>query len=505
MSDNYSANRSDIPMSMGDKNNKSWKRSVHKFQSNNDTNGHIHRSNTSMSISFSVSNFKLPRMGSITSRPTTILKKVLRRMEYGQYDSKDINLSIRTTSMLGCIGFLLSLLMLSLYYSLYFDPKWNINLIYISIILYTISKFTIYSCSLCRLYFTFSNSALQYSNCIYFAIMSLMAIHLMISIAFGICIIKKYFVLSMYFGVAFYIFDILFILVLYILFTKRMFELFENTSSYIAKSKASAYHARFKNGNAHNNTQSFDFSGTDAERLTDVAYITSPRENRENEKDRDTFKSRKKSSPRDMENLDIASSPSPAITPRFGKLANTTDPVDDGGIESAVRNNNLSIQIEEIQDDDHENEPQNEEIELQESDNALSPISLKSPSPRLVVAKSYSCEGIMELTPKNSNNSQNSVSPAGMPGSLVSDPNKLTTRSRGASVSISGGGGRPRAGSLSNVEGGGNGRENSHSRSKRETSRIRRERRKDKKEKWKYYQKQQASGMVILYFVCFCL
>ena len=36
-------------------------------------------------------------------------------MEYGQYDSKDINLSIRTTSMLGCIIFL-SLLMLSLYY-----------------------------------------------------------------------------------------------------------------------------------------------------------------------------------------------------------------------------------------------------------------------------------------------------------------------------------------------------------------------------------------------------
>ena len=491
LNDNYSANRGDIPISRADKtNNKPWKRAVHKFQLNHDTN--VRTINRSMSLSFSVSNFKLPRMGSITSRPTTILKKVLRRMEYGQYDSKDINLSIRATSMFGCIGFLLSLLMLSLYYSLYLDAKWNLYLIYISIILYTISKFTIYSCSLCRLYFTFSNSALQYSNCIYIAIMSLMAIHLIISIAFGVCICNKWFVLSIYFGVAFYVFDIIFILMLYVLFTKRMFELFENTSSYIAKSKAKSYHSQFKSGSLHNITQSFDFSGDDAEHLTDVAYISpnsngSP--NGENGKDRDIEKSQKKSSPQDMDV--IAPSPSPAGTPRFGaKGANsggcgTRFPVDDGGIECAVRNNNLSIQIEEIQDETQDHE-------LQESDNALSPISLKSPSPRLVIAKSYSCDGI-ELTPKNSNNSA-----AGMAGTLVMDPNKLTTRSRGASLSISGGGGRGRAGSLSNAEGGGNGmRENSVSRSKskRETSKMRRERRKDKKERWKYYQKQQASGI----------
>ena len=496
---NYgSANNSDIPKSRKNNQKKPWKRqqsTSHTQHSPNDNNNRTIRkhtgSNRSMSLSFSVSNFKLPRMGSITSRPTSVLKKVLRRMEYGQYDSKDINLSIRTTSLFACIGFLLSLLTLSLYYSLFFTTKWNLGLIYTTTILYGISKFTIYSCSLCRLYFTLSNSALQYSICIYITIICLVIIHLIISIAFCICFYFKWLLIAIYLGVAFYSFDIIFILILYILFTKRMFELFENTSSYIAKSKASAYHEKFKSGNQgmnsgtintnynnHNATQSFDFSADEFHELSPNGSVNKSNEDKNCQL---TLKPFKKTASEDV----IAPTPSPGGTPRFGatdtERGDRVNNLDAGGIEYAVTNN-LSIQIEEIQDSDM-------------GETALSPISLKSPSPRLVIAKSYSAE-IIDLTPKNSNSCN------GGNGMMVNKPetmdsNKLTTtRSRGASLSISGRGRADSADSAAPQLA----RENSQS--KRELSRIKRETKKNyKKEKWKYYQKQQATGIHIR--VCF--
>ena len=258
------------------------------------------------------------------------------------------------------------------------------------------------------------------------------------------------------------------------------------SSSYIAKSKAHAYHDKWGRGNGngivthHNNTQSFDFSGDD---VASLAVL--PNESQKN-------------------GIILEPSPSPAGTPRFGKDRNgnhiiTADQdhdqhlgFDDGGIESAVRNN-LSIQIEEPIDEEDQDQDQDQDVDQLQDYNALSPMSMKL-SPRLIAAKSYSAE-VIELTPKNSNNSRSHGSST---GHLVLDSNKLMTRSRGASLSNSGG--RARTASLSNLEPGtgtatGTATENSQSRSKRELSRIKREKRRDKKEKWKYYQNQQATGM----------
>eukprot|EP01083_Nonionella_stella_P007620 21954_1 len=193
----------------------------------------------SISISINIPNFKLPRMPSIASRSTSILKKVLRRMESGQYDSQDIHLVIRTTSIFGCIGFLLSLLMLTTYY-LTREAYGYIYFTYGALVLYGVSKFIIYSLSLFRLYFALNNSVLQYSKYVYIALIALFILHLIVFIVACGLLHLQYFFLSIYCAVFFFALDIVFICILYVLFTKRMFELFENTSTYIAESKAKA-------------------------------------------------------------------------------------------------------------------------------------------------------------------------------------------------------------------------------------------------------------------------
>ena len=254
-----------------------------KASRENSINKSHRRSN---SHSFSISNFKLPRISA----------KLVKKLEYGQHDHSDIAMSIRLTSLFGCVCMLFSLLVITIYFS---TKSTSIYLILSSLLLYGLSKFMSCICTLCRTYFTFANSVLQYSKYIYIGIVCIMCIHCCILMLILFMLFYNKSVLSaIYCAAAFYLFDIVYNVTLYALFTKRMWTLFENTSSYIAQSKAKG----------RRNT-SFDFS-------REIA---------------------------DKSMIDIIA-PSPVGTPQPKKSS-------DGGIELAV-GHNLTVQIEHIQESD---------------------------------------------------------------------------------------------------------------------------------------------------------
>ena len=273
----------------------------------------------------------------------------IKKMSREPHDPSDIHLVVRLSSLIACFGFFLCVTMICIYFLLESvsskhkdNPEFNPENAYgdralfslkaMGFIFYGIAKFSLYICSGSRLFYSFDNSVVQYNIKIYTMISLLLIMDFVVILIAIVSLYKnsyKSFTISM---IIFYIMDILYLVTLYILFTKQLVTLVKKTNNYAQSSSSSST----------NNTQK------------------SSAPNTPKSKAKSNIESSIKNSKQKETEIELQiSSPTSSPTSDINSNSNPTDEIniDDNDID------NIETKEDEDEDNEHRNKA-NDEIDL---------------------------------------------------------------------------------------------------------------------------------------------
>ena len=231
------------------------------------------------------------------------IKGMLNQMEYRGYELNEIHLIVRLSSIISCFGFLICVTMICIYFcfesfldghsrhdtddsinnaqsqsssnsnsysnsnsdsnSTSLDQRALYSLAAVSLIFYGFGKFALYICTVSRLYYSLDGGIFQYGINIYAIIVLYLIVDFVIVLAsVSSLYVAAYnsFIICM---LIFYFMDIIYLLGLYILFTKQIMKLIKDTVAYTsASSNTTNNNTSNTNTNHKSNANSSGSSGS---------------------------------------------------------------------------------------------------------------------------------------------------------------------------------------------------------------------------------------------------